>query len=77
MQQLSDMTAITRQDILRTLQDLELVKYRKGQHYICADAVVLDEHLKAAGSAGLEVDVSKLRWKHCEEWDRGRQLFHS
>lgn len=63
------MTAITTQDISRTLQDLELVKYRKGENYICADAEVLDEHLKAAGSAGLEVDVSKLRWKPYEEWD--------
>ncbi|KAE8729373.1 Histone acetyltransferase of the MYST family 2 [Hibiscus syriacus] len=57
---LSDMTAIKAEDILTTLQSLELIQYRKGQHVICADPKVLDRHLKAAGHGGLEVDVSKL-----------------
>lgn len=54
------MTAIRAEDILSTLQSLELIQYRKGQHVICADPKVLDRHLKAAGRGGLEVDVSKL-----------------
>lgn len=62
MQELSDMTAIKADDILNTLQSLELIQYRKGQHVICADPKVLDRHLKAAGRGGLEVDVSKLIW---------------
>lgn len=61
-QELSDMTAIKAEDILNTLQSLELIQYRKGQHVICADPKVLDRHLKAAGRGGLEVDVSKLIW---------------
>ncbi|KAF6175657.1 hypothetical protein GIB67_022659 [Kingdonia uniflora] len=60
--ELSDMTAIKADDILATLQGLELIQYRKGQHAICADPKVLDRHLKAAGRGGLEVDVSKLIW---------------
>lgn len=62
LQELSDMTAIKAEDILSTLQSLELIQYRKGQHVICADPKVLDRHLKAAGRGGLEVDVSKLIW---------------
>lgn len=62
LQELSDMTAIKAEDILNTLQSLELIQYRKGQHVICADPKVLDRHLKAAGRGGLEVDVSKLIW---------------
>ncbi|KAG7016527.1 Histone acetyltransferase of the MYST family 2 [Cucurbita argyrosperma subsp. argyrosperma] len=62
IKELSDMTAIKAEDILNTLQSLELIQYRKGQHVICADPKVLDRHLKAAGRGGLEVDVSKLIW---------------
>ncbi|RYQ91726.1 hypothetical protein Ahy_B09g097729 [Arachis hypogaea] len=54
------MTAIKAEDILPTLQSLELVQYRKGHHLICADPKVLDCHLKATGRGDLEVDVSKL-----------------
>ena len=67
LQELSDMTAIKADDILSTLQSLDLIQYRKGQHVICADPKVLDRHLKAAGRGGLEVDVSKLIWTPYKE----------
>jgi histone acetyltransferase MYST1 len=67
MQELSDMTAIKADDILSTLQSLDMIQYRKGQHVICADPKVLDRHLKAAGRGGLEVDVSKLIWTPYKE----------
>ncbi|CAN6821916.1 unnamed protein product, partial [Brassica oleracea] len=44
---LSDMAAIK---ALSTLQSLELIQYRKGQHVNCA------------GRGGLDVDVSKMMW---------------
>ena len=66
-QELSDMTAIKADDILSTLQSLDLIQYRKGQHVICADPKVLDRHLKAAGRGGLDVDVSKLIWTPYKE----------
>ncbi|KAL4370492.1 hypothetical protein AHAS_Ahas06G0071500 [Arachis hypogaea] len=65
--ELSDMTAIKVEDILTTLQSLELIQYRKGRHLICADPKVLDRHLKVVGRGGLEVDVSKLIWTPCTE----------
>lgn len=67
LQELSDMTAIKADDILSTLQSLDLIQYRKGQHVICADPKVLDRHLKAAGRGGLEVDVCKLIWTPYKE----------
>ncbi|XLS60765.1 hypothetical protein HN51_014999 [Arachis hypogaea] len=67
IKELSDMTAIKVEDILTTLQSLELIQYRKGRHLICADPKVLDRHLKVVGRGGLEVDVSKLIWTPCTE----------
>nr|KJB72229.1 hypothetical protein B456_011G166000 [Gossypium raimondii] len=65
--ELSDMTAIKAEDILTTLQSLELIQYRKGQDVIYANPKVLDRHLKATGRGGLEVDVSKLIWTPYKE----------
>ncbi|KAF3657243.1 hypothetical protein FXO38_13035 [Capsicum annuum] len=59
IKELSDLIAIKAEDILSTLQGLELIQYRKGQQVICADPKVLDCHRKAAGWGGREVDVSK------------------
>lgn len=67
IKELSDMTAIKTDDVLNTLQSLDLIQYRKGVHAICADTKVLDRHLKAAGRGGLEVDVSKLIWTPYKE----------
>eukprot|EP00850_Spirogloea_muscicola_P006308 SM000030S11317 [mRNA] locus=s30:112639:115685:+ [translate_table: standard] len=67
IKELSDMTAIKTEDVISTLQQLELIQYRKGQHVICADPKVLERHLKAAGRGGLEVDPSKLIWTPFKE----------
>lgn len=55
IKELSDMTAIKTDDIISTLQHLNLIQYQKGQHVICAAPSVIDRTLKAAGSPGLEV----------------------
>ncbi|KAH9295035.1 hypothetical protein KI387_038623 [Taxus chinensis] len=53
IKELSEMTAIRTDDVISTLQNLDLLQYRKGQHAICADPKVLDRHLKAAGRVGI------------------------
>ena len=55
IKELSDLTAIKTDDIISTLQHLNLIQYQKGQHVICAAPSVIDRTLKAAGSPGLEV----------------------
>ncbi|MCO5603996.1 hypothetical protein L7F22_058153 [Adiantum nelumboides] len=67
IKELSDMTAIKTEDVISTLQSLELIQYRKGQHVICADPKLLERHLKAAGKGGLEVDPTKLIWTPFKE----------
>ena len=37
-------------------------RYQKGQHVICASAALVEQHLKAAGSAGLVIDPQKIVW---------------
>ena len=61
---LSQMTSINQNDIITTLQTLNMVKYWKGQHVICVTAKTVEEHLKSAQyrKPRLNVDVSRLRW---------------
>jgi len=61
---LSHMTSITQNDIISTLQSLNLVKYWKGQHVICVTPKLVEEHLKSAEykKPRLTVDISSLRW---------------
>ncbi|KAK2562319.1 Histone acetyltransferase KAT8 [Acropora cervicornis] len=61
---LSNMTSITQEDIINTLQSLNMVKYWKGQHVICVTAKLVEEHVKSAHyrKPVLSVDTSCLRW---------------
>ena len=61
---LSSMTSITQNDIISTLQSLNMVKYWKGQHVICVTPKLVEEHLKSAQykKPRLTVDPSALRW---------------
>lgn len=59
---LSDMTAIKQDDIISTLQRLNLIQYQKGQHVICAAPKLIDRHIKEAGNFRYDVDAAKLIW---------------
>lgn len=60
--ELSDMTKITPEFIIRTLQELNMIQYVKGQHVICAAPDLIEYHLQKAGSPGLLVESSKIVW---------------
>ncbi|CAG2174011.1 unnamed protein product [Oppiella nova] len=61
---LSQMTSITQNDIIGTLQSLNMVKYWKGQHVICVTPKLVEEHLKSAQykRPRLTVENGCLRW---------------
>lgn len=61
---LSAMTSITQNDIIQTLQSLNMVKYWKGNNVICVTPKLVEEHLKSAQykRPRWNVDPSCLRW---------------
>jgi GNAT superfamily N-acetyltransferase len=61
---LSQLTAIKTEDIIRTLQHLNLIKYWKGQHIISVTPKVIEEHLqrKEAASKMYHIDPRNLHW---------------
>jgi len=62
---LSSLTSITQEDIISTLQSLNMVKYWKGQHVVCVTPKLVEEHLKQMPvfkKPRITVDVSFLKW---------------
>jgi histone acetyltransferase MYST1 len=57
IKQLSEMSAIKTDDIISTLQALNLIKYWKGQHMISVSPRVIQEHLgNESARSALQVD---------------------
>eukprot|EP00892_Ulva_mutabilis_P009320 jgi/Ulvmu1/6760/UM030_0096.1 len=62
IKEMAEETFIKTDDIISTLQYLNMIRYQKGQHVICASPTLVERHLKAAGSAGLVIDPQKIVW---------------
>ncbi|MCO5554282.1 hypothetical protein L7F22_007810 [Adiantum nelumboides] len=64
---LSLMTGIRNDDIINTLQSLNLIKYYRGQHIISVSAKVIEEHVKTFSPQPFWViDAAKLSWTPLE-----------
>ena len=59
---IADITAIRQQDVISTLQRVDMIQYQKGQHVICAAPELLDRHIKEAGNFRYLVDPCRLIW---------------
>ncbi|GIY51534.1 hypothetical protein CEXT_805281 [Caerostris extrusa] len=64
VKELSHMTSITTEDIISTLQSLNMVQYWRGQHVICVTPKLVEQQLNSfqCRKPKLIVDVNLLRW---------------
>lgn len=64
IRELSELSGITQDDIIYTLQSMKMVKYWKGQHVICVTAKTVNDHLQLPQfrRPKLMVDSAYLRW---------------
>ena len=60
---LATRTAIKTEDIIATLQSLNLIKFWKGQHVISVSPKIVDEHLNKNARQSLRCDPSLLTWQ--------------
>ena len=62
---ISDLTSIRTDDVVKTLETLGLVKYWKGDHIISVTPRIVEEHVRASAAAAartLAVDPARLHW---------------
>ncbi|KAM0682218.1 Histone acetyltransferase [Mitosporidium daphniae] len=62
LQALSSMTSITCEDILHTLQALDILKYYKGAHTILLSSRIIAEHEKNIMKPSIFIDPAQLDW---------------
>ena len=63
IKELSNKSGIKTEDIISTLQSLNLIRYWKGQHVICVTPKLIEEHLRLNPKrAALEIDPAFLMW---------------
>eukprot|EP01137_Pigoraptor_chileana_P002363 Opistho-2@41105 len=64
IREISHLTSITTEDIVETLQSLNLVRYWKGQHVICVTPKLIEEHMASPlfKRPRLTVDRTLIRW---------------
>ncbi|XP_058053545.1 histone acetyltransferase KAT8-like [Anopheles bellator] len=64
IKELSELSSITQEDIIYTLQSMNMVKYWKGQHVICVTTKAIQEHLQMAQfkKPKLMVEPAYLKW---------------
>ena len=60
--EISDATAFTQDDILHTLQSMELIKYYKGNFILYLNDKVMAKHEKNMAKQRTRIDPSKLDW---------------
>jgi len=62
IKEISNMTSIKTEDIISTLQSLNLIKYWKGQHIISVTPKIIEEHLKTMSKQTMKIDPKCLHW---------------
>lgn len=62
LRDISRMTAIKMEDIISTLQALNMIKYWKGQHVVSVSEKALEEQLAVTKGRGLSANPACLRW---------------
>lgn len=62
IQEISIMTSITADDILHTLQALDIIKYYKGQHIVLLTNKVIEDYEKIIRKPSIKFDSKELCW---------------
>ncbi|KAF2074397.1 hypothetical protein CYY_004293 [Polysphondylium violaceum] len=59
---ISNMTSIRTEDVISTLQSLQLIRYWKGQHIISITPKALEEHLKVYSKQTTKIEPKCIHW---------------
>lgn len=67
-----EMTSIRKEDVISTLQHLNLLQYYKGQYVICITKDILESHSKAMKKRKIRIDPKCLHWQPKDWAKRGK-----
>lgn len=60
--EICEKTSIRKEDVVSTLQNMNLIQYYKGQYIICLTREVLDRHAKSMVKRKIRIDPKCIKW---------------
>uniref|UniRef100_A0A7M5UFL3 histone acetyltransferase n=1 Tax=Clytia hemisphaerica TaxID=252671 RepID=A0A7M5UFL3_9CNID len=70
--EICEMTSIRKEDVISTLQHLNLLQYYKGQYVICITKEILESHSKGMKKRKIRIDPKCLHWQPKDWAKRGK-----
>ena len=70
--EISEMTSIKKEDVISTLQHLNLINYYKGQYIITITAEAIDTQERAMAKRKNRIDAKYLHWQPKDWSKRGK-----
>lgn len=55
-------TSIRKEDVVSTLQNMNLVQYYKGQYILCLTEEVLEKHARSMNKRKIRIDPKCIKW---------------
>ena len=70
--EICERTSIRKEDVVSTLQYLQLVQYYKGQYIICLTKDILERHIKSMVKRKVRIDPKSIKWTPKDWSKRGK-----
>lgn len=70
--EISEITSIKKEDVISTLQHLNLISYFKGQYVLTMSKEVRDTHTKSMSRRKIRIDSKALHWQPKDWSKRGK-----
>ena len=67
--ELCEFTSIKKEDVISTLQNLNLINYYKGQYILTLNKDLMDKHLKELSKRSISIDSKALKWTP-KDWSK-------
>ncbi|CAD7087730.1 unnamed protein product [Hermetia illucens] len=67
--EICEITSIKKEDVISTLQNLNLINYYKGQYIVCISRDIIDQHKKAMDKRKIRIDSKCLHWTP-KDWSK-------
>lgn len=67
--EICEMTSIKKEDVISTLQNLNLINYYKGQYIICISDEIVHQHKKAMEKRKVRIDSKYIHWTP-KDWSK-------
>jgi len=70
--EISELTSIKKEDVISTLQHLNLINYYKGQYILTITKEAMDVYMKASLKRTVRIDPKCLHWQPKDWSKRGK-----